>query len=329
MALLTPLSLQHARELLRAYGFELLELVPLAAGSVNSNFFLRAVPHGHSEDEKDVHFFARIYEEQGDAGAEFELRLNEALDRAGIPVARPVRREDGGLFGHHDGKPFAVYERLSGDVLCQKMVTPSSTRNVGIALAQVHCAPLGDLTFGPSRFDFDGILQRLARVRASGRADLVPAVQKLESLTSDLRRERRTDLPTGLIHGDLFRDNVLIREDRVSGLLDFESASRGPFVFDLMVTLLAWCFGDGLDTDLARAMVEGYQSVRPLEPVERDAMEMEGSVVCVRFATTRLTDFSLREAPGVRPGRDYHRFFDRLEALRRGELKAALSDLFS
>lgn len=327
MALLTPLSRDQARSLLVPYGLELLELSPLAAGSVNSNFFLDVRPSTESTGGRRRSLFARIYEEQGDGGAEFELLLNEALNRADIPVARPVRKADGSLFAWHDGKPFAVYERLDGEVMCQKMVTPARARNVGIALARVHCAPLGDLVVGPSRFDFDGILERLERVRASGRTDLLPAVEELEALTSELRSERSTDLPEGLIHGDLFRDNVLIQGEEVSGLLDFESASRGPFVFDLMVTLLAWCFGDGLDATIARAMVEGYLTVRTLESSELEAMEIEGSVACVRFATTRLTDFSLRVPAGDTPGRDYRRFFDRLEALRGGELKAALSGL--
>lgn len=328
MALLTPLSTADAQGLLHGYGLELLNLTPLAAGSVNSNFFIDARFQKQTEADAPRAFFARIYEEQGDDGARFELLLSEALDKASIPVARPQRRTDGSLFTSHQGKPFAVYERLSGEVMCQKMVTKGRARSVGAALARVHRAPLGDLQIAPSRFDFDGIVQRLGRVRASGRRDLLPAVERLEMLTEDLRARRRSDLPQGLIHGDLFRDNVLVKGEEVAGLLDFESASRGPFIFDLMVTLLAWCFGAKLEPDLARAMVEGYTSVRPLERSEQEAMVLEGSVACVRFATTRLTDFSLRVPEGEHPVRDYRRFFERLAALEAGELGAALSGVF-
>lgn len=327
MALLTPLSSEHAKALLTGYGLELTSLTPLAAGSVNSNFFLEARRSANASSSSE-RFFARIYEEQGAAGATFELLLNEALDRVDIPVARPVRRLDGSLFATHEGKPFALYERLNGEVTCQKLVTPARARSVGAALARVHSAPLGDLEVGPSRFDFDGIIERLGRVRASGRKDLLPAVERLEALTHRLRHERPKDLPEGLIHGDLFRDNVLISGDEVVGLLDFESASRGSFVFDLMVTLLAWCFGDKLDAELVRAMVEGYVSVRPLTPQEREALLIEGSVACARFATTRLTDFSLRVPAGEKPGRDFGRFFARLAALEEGELDAALVGVF-
>lgn len=328
MALLTALSPAEAQGLLDGYGLELLKLTPLAAGSVNSNFFIDARPAEEKESDKRRALFARIYEEQGAAGAAFELLLSEALDAAGLPVARPIRRTDGSLFASHQGKPFAMYERLTGEVMCQQMVTKERAFSVGAALARVHRAPLYDLQVGPSRFDFDGILQRLIRVRESGRNDLLPAVERLEALTEKLRGARRSDLPQGLIHGDLFRDNVLIGGEEVLGLLDFESASRGPFVFDLMVTILAWCFGTRLKSDLVRAMVEGYTTVRPLERLEQESMVLEGSVACVRFATTRLTDFSLRTPEGEKPGRDYRRFFERLSALEAGELESALSGLF-
>jgi homoserine kinase type II len=280
------------------------------------------------ESGAERRYFARIYEEQAESGARFELLLNEALFSASIPVARPLRLRDGSLCTAHDGKPFAMYERLQGEVMCQKGVTPAIARSVGRALAQVHEAPLGTLEVGPSRFGFDGIRARLVRVSSSGRDDLTAAVDRLGELANRLERERPSDLPQGLIHGDLFRDNVLISEEEVAGLLDFESASLGPFVYDLMVTLLAWCFGDGLDPALSRAMVEGYLGVRQLSPEERAAMVIEGSVACLRFATTRLTDFSLRVPAGERPGRDYSRFFERLDALQGGELDAALSGLF-
>lgn len=324
MALLTPLDPASAREILDAYGFELVSLEPLAAGSVNSNFFLNVRAAGGEETT----LFARIFEEQAASGALFELELNEALAAAGIPVARPVKRLDGTFLAVSGKKPFALYERLSGDVTCQRGVTRAIAHSVGRALASVHVAPLGSLEVPPTRFGFSGIRERLKRVLDAQRPDLVADVERLLDLSTRLERERSTDLPSGLIHGDLFRDNVLVREEKVIGLLDFESASYGPYVYDLLVTILAWCFGDGLESALARAMVEGYVDVRPLSTSERAAMIGEGSVACLRFATTRLTDFSLRVPVGQKPGRDYRRFFSRLESLQAGELTAALEGLF-
>lgn len=321
MAILTVLTFEHAFELLASYDLELIELSPLSAGSVNSNFFLQA----KRKDGEAISLFARIFEEQGNAGAEFELLLNERLYETDISVASPIRRKDGGLCCLHEGKPFALYRRVSGEVTCQARVNVARCFAVGQSLAQVHCADIRGLELKPSRFGFEQIRERLERVRAAGRDELVAAVERLAADCERISALRDTDLPTGLIHGDLFRDNVLLSDDTVSGLLDFESASLGPYVYDLMVTILAWCFGDAFDLELVRAMVRGYETIRPLSKKERDALVTEGCVACIRFASTRLTDFTLRVPCGATPGRDFRRFFARQDALESGVLVRALA----
>lgn len=321
MAILTALSFEHASELLASYDLELSELSPLSAGSVNSNFFVQA----KRRNGESISLFARIFEEQESDGAEFELLLNERLYQSDILVAAPLRKMDGGLYCLHNNKPFAVYRRLSGEVSCQARVNAARCFAVGRSLAQVHVADLRGLALNPSRFGFEQIAERLERVRASQREDLVAAVERLTSDSQRIFAARDSGLPLGLIHGDLFRDNVLLNGNEVSGLLDFESASLGPYVYDLMVAVLAWCYGAEFDVDLVRAMISGYETMRPLSKRERDALVTEGCVACIRFATTRLTDFSLRVPPGDVPGRDYGRFFARQDALESGVLERALT----
>ena len=101
----------------------------------------------------------------------------------------------------------------------------------------------------------------------------------------------------------------------IAALLDFESASDGVYAYDLMVTVLAWCFGDALDAGLMRAMVDGYESVRPLEARERAGLLAEGCVASLRFAITRLTDYAMRVTDGPRVVKDWRRFQARLLAL--------------
>jgi len=321
MALLTQLPFDAACDLLSAYDFTLLQLEPLAAGSVNSNFFLEV----RTKDGVKRRLFARIYEEQAAAGAEFELRLNQALSQAAIPVARPVPTRSGRLYCEYEGKPFGIYERLHGEVPCQKQVNAARCHSLGRALSQVHLAPLGGLTLMPSRFGFAQIRQRLDAVMASGRPSLVPAAQALQIECDRLENQRDLNLPTGLIHGDLFRDNALLHGDQVTGLLDFESASLGTYVYDLMVTILAWCYGSELEAELVRALLEGYTSLRPLSQSERGALVLEGEIVCLRFATTRLTDFSLRVPEGQTPVRDFRRFLARRAALHSPAIQQLLT----
>ncbi|MCH2108731.1 MAG: homoserine kinase [Polyangiaceae bacterium] len=326
MALLTPLAHDKARQLLLEWGLQLHELRALEAGSVNSNFLFS------TEDGQG--YFARIYEEQGPSGAFFELELNERLNHVGVPVALPVRKLDGGLLDAVEGKPFAIYQQVRGESICQKMVTPREAHAVGEALARVHQADLQGLEIPAGRFDQAGIEERLALIWASERSELRAAVEEVRELlkeVADWRAAQANSLPQGLIHGDLFKDNILLesplpadRSPQVTALLDFESACFGPYVYDLMVTLLAWCFGESLSPELGGAMIAGYHQVRPLSELEVAAMVPEGCFAAARFATTRMTDFSLRVAPGHAPGRDYRRFFQRAEALKSGALASAV-----
>lgn len=319
MALLTRIDERAARELLRGYGLDPQAFEALEAGSVNSNFRFTTTD-GRS-------FFARVYEEQGREGALTELRLLQKLSARGVPVALPEPMQSGELVHEHEGKPFAVYPFVEGDVLCQRRVTESACRAVGRALAVVHSSPVGELGLGAGRFRFSDLERRLAQVDESGRAELIDAAGCVRELMKKYGPLRRTDLPSGLIHGDLFRDNVLFQGDQLAALLDFESASLGTFAYDLMVTVLAWCFGDALDPRLAGAMIRAYHEVRPLSQVEQDALAVEGAAACIRFATTRLTDFSLRVPEGVTPKRSYRRFLQRLEALESGALTPILITL--
>jgi homoserine kinase type II len=207
-----------------------------------------------------------------------------------------------------------VFPWVDGEILCQGRVTPEAAAQVGEALARVHLAGASYADAPASRF---GVAQLDARVR-SLQATALPAEvgATVKRLAGRLARHaaRAPDETWGLVHGDLFRDNVLFREGRVAALLDFESASRESRPFDLMVTVLAWCFGDRLEPALVRAMVQGYARARPLPEVEAAALFDEGSFAALRFGITRITDFELRPR-GSGVYKDYRRFLARADAL--------------
>jgi homoserine kinase type II len=308
MATLTPLLFDDARRLGAAYGLDVTAVRGIPAGSVNSNYALTLGGGGQ--------VFLRVYEEQQAASAAGEARLLAHLEAHGVKTPRPlslVGGEASGFIAEHAGKPVAVFPWIEGDSLCQKRVTPKAARQVGAALAEVHRA--GDSFEGApaSRFGEAQLASRLRGLEAMRLdADLTAIVARLGL---DLARlASRPIVGQGLIHGDLFRDNVLWREGEIGALLDFESASRGSRPFDLMVTLLAWCFGDGLDHELVRALAQGYTAVRPLPEDEAAALHAEGSFAALRFSITRITDFELRPR-GSGVFKDYRRFLARGRAL--------------
>ena len=132
----------------------------------------------------------------------------------------------------------------------------------------------------------------------------------------------------GLIHGDLFRDNVLWApgpEVRVGALLDFEQASGGSMAYDLAVCLNDWCWTGAPRLELCAALLDGYQRVRPLSAGDRAALPVEVRAAAARFTITRITDVYLANVD--QPDKDFRAFLARAEAWRGqalGQLTALL-----
>jgi homoserine kinase type II len=185
----------------------------------------------------------------------------------------------------------------------------------------VHVAGAGEKA-DPGRFRYEDLLVRLDRIAGSGDARFVPMVPRFRALLDRVQADRDHEIPRGLTHGDLFRDNVLWEDSgRIAALLDFESACEGSYAFDLMVTVLSWCVGDDLDPRLARSLCDGYENVRPLSNREKAALRGEGMFAALRFTITRITDYAMRKGgEGPRVVKDWRRFmkrFDRLDELGR------------
>jgi homoserine kinase type II len=306
MAVLTPVDLGDARAIGQRFGLHVASVRGLLAGSVNSNFEL-VLGDG-------ARVFLRVYEEQTLATAAHEAALLEHLAAHGVPTPRPLGRGDGGFIAEHRGKPAALFPFLAGGTLCQARVTPSATQAVGAALARVHLA--GSTFEGPlvDRFTTAALLTRIESARCvASDGEQTAALTRLGAALERDGAAVQASKPT-VIHGDLFRDNVLFQDDALVALLDFESASHGSAALDLMVTLLAWCFGDGFDAALASSLMRGYERIRLLSSDERAQLYPAARWAATRFAITRITDFEQRPR-GSGVYKDYRRFIARLDAL--------------
>jgi homoserine kinase type II len=311
MAVFTPLSLDAASRITEAHGLgPTTTLTPIPAGSVNSNFFV-AGAFGER--------FLRIYEEQGVDGVTYEWALLDHLASSGLPVPRRVPGTAPGEV-QVDGKPTALFELVGGVELCQKLVTPERAAAVGELLGRVHLAQRTFAIRREGRFRRADLRRRLDEAEAHGRPELEAPIARLRAACDELDRDEPQDLPRGVIHGDLFRDNVRYEGDRIVAVIDWESASDGVFAYDVMVTMLAFTYGDDFEWPLARALVRAYDAVRPLSDAEWHGLRRVAMGAAARFAVTRITDFHLREGVGERVHKDFRRFLARLDAL------AALDD---
>lgn len=307
MAIKTELDLGALGPLLAPLDLRPRRLRGLEEGTVNSNFRVET-------DGGPV--FVRINEGKSETDVCYEAALLWHLGLRRFPTPQPLRRVDGVPFLLYQGKPVTVFPWIGGRHVADGDIGRSHAIQVGQVLGELHRAAA---SFGRRRdgiYTFAHIMKRVDGMRGEPRvAEVLPS---LEEEIAYLAQTRTKALPTGTIHGDLFPDNVLWRHGKVAAVLDFEQASLGSLVYDLAVTLLAWCW-NGADIDDARAqgMVLGYERVRPLERVEREALFDEARAAALRFTVTRLTDVFLPALPGAeRLGKDYRDYLGRLERLR-------------
>lgn len=284
---------------------------PVPAGTINDNHWLKA---GGSR------WFVRINAGKSPADVRWEAELVAELAARGVPTP-PPRLASGEPLCELDGQLISVFPWLPGHHLDADQVRPTDAAQVGAALATLHTAgtDLAERFARDGIYTFEHIVQRHRDIASDPRLEqdqeLASAVALADSelvWLSSAAAERRA-LPGGIIHGDLFRDNVLFEDERISALIDFEQASRGSFIYDLAVCLNAWCYAAGqARLDCMNAMVAGYDSRRTLGADERDMLWVELRAAAVRFMITRITDVHL--AGLDLPGKDYRSYRDRLMA---------------
>ena len=219
------------------------------------------------------------------------LGLLQHLGARGLSCPTPIKRRDGAVFGTLAGRPAALVRFLDG----RSTVTPKPAhcRAAGVALAQLHMA---GKDFAPQRANAHGPdswrnLFEQCRARADsvtpGLSDLIAAeLERLQAHWPD-------DLPRGVIHADLFPDNMFFLKGEVSGLIDFYFACTDMLAYDIAIMLNAWCFEADVNFNItkAQALLKGYQSVRPLQPNEINALPLLASGAAMRFLMTRLHDW--------------------------------------
>ncbi|MEM1044495.1 MAG: homoserine kinase [Pseudomonadota bacterium] len=222
----------------------------------------------------------------------FFLGLLEHLAARGVPCPVPLKNSAGKAVARLAGRPAALLSFLPGTAVTQP--GPQHCAAVGTMLAVLHREASDYPASRPNALSPSG--WRTWLDRSNGAADtLKPGLTafmraELETLT----RLWPTDLPRGIIHGDLFPDNVFFDEDRLSGVIDFYFAANDFLAFDLAVCINAWCFDDHdrLQTDRSAALISGYSSVRQMEKDEVRALPLLCRGAAMRFFVTRVYDWS-------------------------------------
>jgi homoserine kinase type II len=280
---------------------------PIAVGTINTN--VRVETDGGP-------LFLRVNEGKSLDDVSREAAIVAHVAARGVPTPVPLASTAGQPFAAWRDQLVSVFPWVAGRTLSRDEVGPRHAAAVGRALAELHQAGTDFPDHRPGRYEPDEIDRRLARVAALGRPELAPAVTILTAALAELGRARAGALPDGLIHGDLFIDNVLYVGEEVGALIDFEQASWGRLSYDLAVTVLAFGFGrDDFRADVTRALIDAYRAARPPTSEERAAFGAELRFAACRFAVTRITDVHLKQGPGAPPGKRFSRYLARLASL--------------
>jgi homoserine kinase type II len=291
MAVYTEVGDEALARFLRGYDLGApLSLKGIAEGVENSNYLLHA--------ERGVYLLT-LYEKRVDENdLPFFLGLMEHLARRGVNCPQPVRAKDGAAVGRLAGRPAAIVTFLEG--LSVRRPTAEHCGEVGEALARMHAAGADFALKRVNALSIQGWppLFEAARARAD---EVIPGLaQETAAQLAALQQIWPQSLPAGVIHADLFPDNVFFLGDQLSGLIDFYFACNDFLAYDLGVCLNSWAFEPGgeFNPSKGRAMIAGYQSVRPLTAAEAQALPILARGSALRFMLTRLVDW-LNVPPGA------------------------------
>jgi homoserine kinase type II len=309
MATFRTLSAAEVRKILD--GYEALgaasyrEHAAVAAGAINTNVRVETTAGT---------YFLRVNEGKTRDDVEREGAIVAHVAARDVPTPSPLRVPDGATFATWRGHLVSMFPWVPGRTLGRADVTPAHAALVGGALAKLHLASAGFPDQRPGRYEPEEIRRRVREVERLAHPELVGPIAVLGLALDELARERAATLPTGLIHGDLFIDNVLFTPaGGLAALLDFEQASWGRFAYDVAVTTLAFGYGrHDFRADVTRALLEAYAAVRPFAPEERAAFGAELRFAACRFAVTRITDVHLKRDAGAPGGKDFNRYLARL-----------------
>ena len=324
MATFTRLDDEQLSELARAFGLgEVTSHRAIAAGTINSNYAIETA---------SGRYFVRVNEGKSEQDVAWEARLVAALAERDVVTPPPLQAIDGRPYAPLTGaiaKWVSVFAWREGRHLAASEVTPALAETFGAALAQLHVAGLA-LPEGWRRgsiYDHAHLVSRFDRFAREGDPALAHAIAILREELAEATRQRhvRRAATIGMIHGDLFRDNVLWAGNTIAAILDFEQASGGSLAYDIAVCINDWAWSDGPRLDVAAALVAGYQRVRALTDGDRAALPVEIRAAAARFTITRITDVYLARVPN--PDKDFRAFLARCEAWRGpalGQLASAL-----
>lgn len=291
MAVYTEVSDEALEQFLRDYDIgHVLSFKGIAGGVENTNYLLRT--------DKGTYILTLYEKRVAEEDLPFFIGLMDHLAAKGFACPEPIRNRQGNALGQLQDRPAAMVSFLEGMEVSHP--TAAHCHRVGQTMANMHKAASGFKITRKNALDPSGWpaladtnLDRADTVE-DGLADLI------STQLAYCVKHWPTDIPTGVIHADMFKDNVFFLDGELSGVIDFYFSCNDYLAYELAVGINAWCFDDDLkfQPELSAALIDGYQSVRTLETTEIQALPILVRGAALRFLLTRLNDW-LNVPPGA------------------------------
>lgn len=293
MSVFTTVSVDELKPWLQAYPLgDLLELQGIASGISNTNYFVTTTTG---------RYVLTLFEEHSAEELPYFLDLMTHLAERGVPCPHPVRRMDGEQLDMLNGKPAALVSCLRGKDISES--NASHCAEVGRVLAEMH---LAGLNFSGKNHDSRDVVWRTAVANK-----VLPFLDAADQavLQQTMLKQAQLDissLPQGVIHADLFRDNVLFDGEKVGGVIDFYYACKGVLLYDIAIAVNDWCVDEvgALDPHRVKAMLQAYQMVRPLNQTEANAWVDMLQIAALRFWLSRLNDYHFPQSGELTHAKD-------------------------
>lgn len=256
----------------------------IAEGVENSNFLVQT-------DDGESYILTLYERRVNPADLPWFLGLMEHLAGNGLTCPLPIKGRDGESLRILSGRPAALFSFLKG--LSPRRISAQHCAGVGGALARLHLAGADYPAVRPNALSVPG-WRPLFEASAARADEVLPGLAaEIAAELGDFERHWPADLPQGVIHADLFPDNVFFRGDAVSGVIDFYFACNDLYAYDLAIAMNAWCFEPGCEFNVTKAqrLLHAYQAVRPLSDAETAALPLLARGAAVRFLLTRLYDW--------------------------------------
>jgi homoserine kinase type II len=284
MAVYTDVSADDLNEFLARYDIgELRSYKGIAEGVENSNFLVHT---------SAGNFILTLYEKRVAApDLPFFLGLMEHLAARGITCPQPVKNKHGGVLGTIAGRPAAIVTFLDG--MWIRRPNADHCAAVGEALARLHLAGADFKMKRANALALDNWRPLYENAKARGDSVQPGLCAEIAKELDALAKIWPRDLPEGVIHADLFPDNVFFLGHELSGLIDFYFACTDMLAYDVVICLNAWCFepDHSYNVTKGRALLKAYEKVRALSAKERAALPVLARGAAMRFLLTRLVDW--------------------------------------